>query len=112
MKKISLILPVYNVEQYLPKCIESCLCQDLSETEYEIIIVIDGSLDNSLSIAKKYQQKYLPAGAFGCVIDQYQPAQPPPDPIQRDELSKTEGFYQVCASAGAVGYRHEYGANQ
>lgn len=56
MKKISLILPVYNVEQYLPKCIESCLCQDLSETEYEIIIVIDGSLDNSLSIAKKYQQ--------------------------------------------------------
>lgn len=58
MKKISLILPVYNVEQYLPKCIESCLCQDLPKTEYEIIIVIDGSLDNSLSIAKKYQQKY------------------------------------------------------
>jgi len=42
MKKISLILPVYNVELYLPKCIESCLNQDLPKTEYEMIIVIDG----------------------------------------------------------------------
>ena len=61
MKKISLILPVYNVELYLPKCIESCLNQDLPKTEYEMIIVIDGSSDNSLSVARKYQQKY------GCI---------------------------------------------
>ena len=58
MKKISLILPVYNVELYLPKCIESCLNQDLPETEYEIIIVIDGSPDNSLAVAQQYQQKF------------------------------------------------------
>lgn len=58
MKRLSLILPVYNVERYLPKCIESCLNQDLPETEYEIIIVIDGSPDNSLAVAQQYQQKY------------------------------------------------------
>lgn len=58
MIKFSLILPVYNVEKYLPKCIESCLNQDLSKTEYEIIIVIDGSSDNSLFIAQQYQNRY------------------------------------------------------
>lgn len=54
---LSLILPVYNVEAYLGKCIESCLCQDLPKSEYEIIIVIDGSPDNSINIAKRYQEK-------------------------------------------------------
>lgn len=58
MKRFSLILPVYNVERYLPKCIESCLNQDLPGTEYEIIIVIDGSPDNSLAVAQQYQQRY------------------------------------------------------
>lgn len=50
--KFSLILPVYNVEKYLEKCVRSCLKQDLSQNDYEIIIVIDGSPDNSISIAK------------------------------------------------------------
>lgn len=58
MKKFSLILPVYNVEKYLPKCIESCLHQNLSIAEYEIIIIIDGSLDNSLQVARQYQQQF------------------------------------------------------
>lgn len=52
--KFSLILPVYNVEKYLEKCIKSCLKQDISQNEYEIIIVIDGSPDNSISIARNY----------------------------------------------------------
>lgn len=58
MLKFSLILPVYNVEKYLPKCIESCLMQDISHEEYEIIIVIDGSPDDSIYIARNYQKKY------------------------------------------------------
>ena len=58
MMKFSLILPVYNVEKYLPKCLDSCLQQDLSLKEYEIIVVIDGSPDHSLQIAKKYQAQY------------------------------------------------------
>lgn len=56
MIKFSLILPVYNVEKYLAKCIESCLKQDISYAEYEIIIVIDGSPDHSVEIAKHFKQ--------------------------------------------------------
>ena len=55
--QISLILPVYNVEEYLGKCIESCLSQNLPRSEYEIIIVIDGSTDNSIQVAKRYQSE-------------------------------------------------------
>lgn len=58
MMKFSLILPVYNVEKYLPKCLDSCLQQELSLKEYEIIVVIDGSPDHSLQIAKQYQAQY------------------------------------------------------
>lgn len=56
--KISLILPTYNVANYLPACLESCIMQDLGTTEYEIIIVIDGSKDNSFEIAQKYQSQH------------------------------------------------------
>lgn len=50
--KLSIIIPVYNVEQYIEKCLRSCLEQDIPHTDYEIIIVNDGSLDGSLDIAK------------------------------------------------------------
>lgn len=56
--KFSLILPVYNVEKYLAKCLDSCLKQDIPLSEYEIIVVIDGSPDNSKQIAKDYQNQY------------------------------------------------------
>lgn len=51
----SFIIPVYNVEKYLPECIESILNQ--SFTDYEIILVNDGSTDNSLEICNYYQKK-------------------------------------------------------
>lgn len=44
---------MYNVEQYLPKCIESVYNQDLDEAEFEIILIDDESPDESLQIAKK-----------------------------------------------------------
>lgn len=53
--KISVIVPIYNVEKYLPQCIESILCQTLKEIE--IILVIDGSPDNSKEIACNYAKK-------------------------------------------------------
>ena len=58
MKKFSLILPVYNVEDYLAKCLESCINQNIQKEEYEIIVVIDGSPDNSYSIALDYQKRF------------------------------------------------------
>lgn len=56
MKKISVIVPVYNVEQYLEKCLDSILNQTLKDIE--IIVVNDGSPDNSQKIIDKYQKKY------------------------------------------------------
>lgn len=58
MVLISLIIPVYNVEKYLARCLDSCLRQNLNEEEYEIIVVNDGSRDNSLKILNKYADKY------------------------------------------------------
>ena len=54
--KLSIILPVYNVEEYLEECLDSLINQNYSN--YEIIAVNDGSKDNSLKILKKYQKKH------------------------------------------------------
>lgn len=55
MPKISVIVPVYNVEKYLPQCIDSILVQTLEDIE--IICVDDGSTDNSGSILDHYAAK-------------------------------------------------------
>lgn len=51
----SIIIPVYNVEKYLDECINSILMQ--SYTKFELILVDDGSKDNSSTICDKYAQK-------------------------------------------------------
>lgn len=51
----SIIIPVYDVERYLSECIESILNQ--SFTDYEIILIDDGSTDNSLEICRYYEKK-------------------------------------------------------
>lgn len=53
--KISVIIPVYNVEKYLSECLDSILNQTFNDIE--VICVNDGSTDNSLSILKEYQNK-------------------------------------------------------
>lgn len=58
MMKLSIIIPIYNVESYIDLCLKSCLKQDLKAEEYEIIVVNDGSRDNTVSIVKKYQEQY------------------------------------------------------
>lgn len=52
----SLIVPIYNVERYLEQCIESVLAQDYQN--YELILVDDGSPDNSIDICTKYAKQY------------------------------------------------------
>lgn len=54
MIKLSVIVPVYNVEAYLPKCIESILNQTFCD--YELLLVNDGSTDSSGDICRHYQQ--------------------------------------------------------
>ena len=52
---ISLIIPVYNVEDYLPDCLDSVLAQ--SYTDFEVIAVNDGSTDGSREILADYAKK-------------------------------------------------------
>ncbi len=56
MKKVSVIVPFYNVEKYIDRCLNSLVNQTLEDIE--IIIVNDGSKDNSETIAKEYASKY------------------------------------------------------
>lgn len=53
--KISVIVPVYNVEQYLPRCIDSILAQTF--TDFELLLIDDGSTDNSGKICDEYAEK-------------------------------------------------------
>ena len=51
--KLSIIVPVYNVEQYLEECVASLYQQDIPVDDYEVILVNDGSTDGSYNIAKR-----------------------------------------------------------
>ena len=50
----SIIVPVYNIEKYIGECIESVLNQTF--TDFELILIDDGSTDHSLEVIKQYQQ--------------------------------------------------------
>ncbi len=54
-KKISVIVPVYNAEEYLPQCIESILKQDYENLE--LLLVDDGSSDKSMQICEEYVRR-------------------------------------------------------
>ncbi|WP_202851343.1 glycosyltransferase family 2 protein, partial [Streptococcus suis] len=54
--EISIIVPVYNSEKKIRKCIESILSQ--SFTDYELILLNDGSTDYTLSILEEYEKEY------------------------------------------------------
>lgn len=55
---LSIIVPVYNVEDYLEKCIDSLVNQTLCSSKYEIIIVNDGSPDGSQDIIDRFAKEY------------------------------------------------------
>lgn len=62
MKEINLTIAVaiYNIEKYLPKCLESLLNQSIKD-DYEILLINDGSTDNSLKICEEFLTKGLKA---------------------------------------------------
>lgn len=57
MKKISVIICVYNCEKYLEDCLNSVQNQTMPKNDYDVIIINDGSTDNSISIINKYSKK-------------------------------------------------------
>lgn len=62
MIKISVIVPVYNTEKYLPKCLDSIIAQTLKDIE--ILVVNDGSTDNSQQIIDGYSSKFRQIKSF------------------------------------------------
>ena len=75
-KLLSILIPVYNTEKYLPKCLDSLVASKYLDS-LDIIVVSDGSPDNSLKIAQNYQERYpsvfnvidKPNGGHGSTIN-------------------------------------------
>lgn len=55
MPKISIIVPIYNAEKYLRRCVDSILAQTFKD--FEVLLIDDGSTDNSFSICEEYVKK-------------------------------------------------------
>lgn len=57
--KLSIIIPAYNAAQYIKRCIRSCEQQDISQEKYEVIVVDDGSTDNTKKCIFELQKEFL-----------------------------------------------------
>lgn len=57
-EKISIIVPCYNVDKVLPRCLDSIFAQNLCDATYEVICVDDKSTDKTLEILLEYEHKY------------------------------------------------------
>ena len=56
--KLSIVIPLYNKEEYIDRCLKSLLAHELLPNEYEIIIVDDGSKDSGAQIASTYARRH------------------------------------------------------
>jgi len=56
--KLSIIIPLYNTEKYISHCIQSCIELNIDKERYEIIVVNDGSTDNSFEIVKLFEKTH------------------------------------------------------
>lgn len=55
---LSIIMPAYNVEQYVKDCVTSCIQQDIEKDDYEIIAINDGSQDSTLEVMTQLAESY------------------------------------------------------
>jgi len=58
MKRLSIIVPIHNAEPYIERCLRSIENQDIPKSEYEVVCINDGSLDNSREIVKLLQEEF------------------------------------------------------
>lgn len=56
--KLSILIPVYNAEAYIERCLNSLIKQSIDKNEYEIIIINDGSTDNSFKIIENFAENH------------------------------------------------------
>ena len=66
--KVSIVVPIYNLEQYVPRCLDALVNQSLEDIE--ILCVDDGSTDSAPQIIDEYEEKYhndlCRMRVFGC----------------------------------------------
>ncbi|MCM1224419.1 MAG: glycosyltransferase [Lachnospiraceae bacterium] len=58
MIRLSIVVPVYNVERWLGRCLESLYRQGLSEMDFEVVVVNDGTTDNSMAVAEGFRTRH------------------------------------------------------
>ena len=59
-KLLSIVIPVYKVEKFIDKCISSLIVSDEKQLQLlDIVVINDGTPDNSAILAKEYEKKYL-----------------------------------------------------
>ena len=56
--KVTMIVPIYNMEEFLRECLDSLAAQTIDPNEFEILLIDDGSPDNSIEIMREYAAKY------------------------------------------------------
>lgn len=56
--KVSVIIPVYNAQQQLKQCLDSLVAQTIDHKQMEVLLINDGSTDQSLEICRKYEEQY------------------------------------------------------
>ena len=61
---LSVIIPVYNVQKYLKSCVDSVLCQNRLEDDVEILLIDDGSTDNSPVLCDEYAENHAQIRTF------------------------------------------------
>lgn len=83
---VSVIVPIFNVEKYLSRCIDSILNQSLKNIE--VILIDDGSTDNSLSICKEYEEK-------DCRIKVFHQENMGLTAVRRKGISEAKGEYAI-----------------
>lgn len=54
--KLSFVIPAYNVEKYVERCLDAIYSQQINENNFEVIVIDDGSIDGTLSVVKKIQK--------------------------------------------------------
>lgn len=55
---LSIIIPLYNCEKYISQCLDSIFRQEMNESEFEVIVIDDGSKDNGCSLASEYAKSH------------------------------------------------------
>ena len=64
-KRLSIVIPVYNLENYIENTVNSCLRQDIPDSDYEIILIDDGSKDGSTEIVEALELPNIKVSGYG-----------------------------------------------